>query len=347
MSGAVLTAWGVAGHDGAVEQLRRSVKTGQIRHATLIAGPEGIGKTTLATAFLKAVSCLNPPAPGDFCGACRACGKIERGVHPDIQTFDLESQAAAAAKSGAKNMTITIDTAREIRSAAAMRPIEGRWRAVVLDDAEAMPEVAQEALLKTLEEPPPSMLLLLLVDDVEALLPTIRSRCQVIELRPVPKAATEALLRHHGATPEQAGDLAGLAQGRPGWAMRALRNPKLGEQHVRDVDQAIAWVSAGAYDRLVTAVKHADRFSKARQETIGQLSVLLGVWRDLMLLGAGLDDRVSYPAFGERLAGIGASWQLPELRRALSSVQTCMEDLETNVRPRLAMEAMVLQWPNR
>jgi DNA polymerase-3 subunit delta' len=347
MTAAVLTAWGVAGHDGAVDQLRRSVKAGQIRHAMLIAGPEGIGKTALATAFLKAVSCLNPPAPGDFCGTCRACGKIHRGVHPDIQTFDLASQAATAAKSGAKNMTITIDTAREIRSAAAMRPIEGRWRAVVLDDAESMPEVAQEALLKTLEEPPPSMLLLLLVDDVEALLPTIRSRCQVIELRPVPKAATEALLLHHGAATSQATELARLAQGRPGWAMCALANPKLGEQYLHEVDQAIEWVSGGAYERLVTAVKSADRFAKARSETLSQLSVLLGVWRDLLLLGAGLNDRVTYAAFIDRLTGLGATWQLPELKRALRSVQTCIEDLETNVRPRLAMEAMVLQWPNR
>jgi DNA polymerase-3 subunit delta' len=347
VSGAVLTAWGVAGHDGAGDQLRRSVVTGNIRHATLIAGPDGIGKTALATAFLKAVSCLNPPAPGDFCGACRACGKIDRGVHPDIQTFDLDSQAATAVKSGSKNMTITIDTAREIRSAAAMRPIEGRWRAVVLDDAESMTEVAQEALLKTLEEPPPSMLLLLLADDVEALLPTIRSRCQVVELRTVPKPATEALLARHGATPEQAADLAALAQGRPGWALRALADPKLGEQHLRELDQAIEWVSAGAYERLVTAVKSADRFSKARSETLSQLGVLLGVWRDLMLLGAGLSDRVTYVAFIDRLSGIGVSWQLPELKRAIRSVQTCIEDLETNVRPRLAMEAMVLQWPNR
>jgi DNA polymerase-3 subunit delta' len=347
MSGSVLTAWGVAGHDGAVDQLRRSVITGQIRHATLIAGPEGIGKTTLATAFLKAVSCLAPPAPGDFCDACRACGKINRGVHPDIQRFDLESQAAAAAKSGAKNTTITIDTAREIRSAAAMRPIEGRWRAVMLDDAESMPEVAQEALLKTLEEPPPSLLLILLADDVEALLPTIRSRCQVIELRPVPKPATEALLLNAGASAERAAELAGLAQGRPGWAVRALANPKLGEQHLRDVDQAIEWVSAGAYDRLVTAVKNADRFSKSRPEILGQLGVLLAVWRDLLLMGAGLHDRVTYTSYSDRLAGVAASWQLPELKRAIRSVQTCMEDLETNVRPRLAMEAMVLQWPNR
>lgn len=345
MSAATLANWGIAGHTAVVEQLHRSVAAGNVRHALLIAGPDGVGKTTLSQALLKALSCLNPPVPGEFCGECRSCRKIDRGVHPDLQRFDLTTQAATSEKSGGKNTSITIETAREIRSAAAMRPIEGRWRAVVLDDAETMQEVAQEALLKTLEEPPPSMLLILLTNEAESLLPTIRSRCQVLELQPVPARAIEALLLERGANEEQASDLSQLAQGLPGWAIRALEEPKVAAVRLESVASAIDWIGSGAYERLVQAVRRADVFAKARLETLTQMGVLLSIWRDAMLIKTGLSERVTYRVLAERLAELVERWTLADLHRAIRSVQTCIRDLETNVRPRLAMEAMVLQWP--
>jgi len=338
-------AWGVVGHDAAVERLRRQIVVGQVRHATLVSGPAGVGKRTLVTAWLKALNCQHPPAPGEFCGECRACAKIERGVHPDIQRFDLESQAAASARKGGMNRQITIETARDVRSSAAIRPIEGRWRVVVIDDAETLAETAQEALLKTLEEPPPSMLLVLLSDDQEALLPTILSRCQLIDLKPVASSAIEVMLVERGAG--NAAELARMAQGRPGWALRALTKPALAEQHLSDVEEAIDWLSGDSYQRVVTAIKQADRFAKGRAETLDRLTILHTVWRDLLLIGSNLPDRVTYLAPRDRLSMLAANWTLSDLKRGLVAVQTCISDLEANVRPRLAMETMVLQWPNR
>lgn len=227
------TDWGVVGNDAAVELMRRQIMSGQIRHATLVTGPAGVGKRTFVLAALKALNCLAPQRRAISAIRARACRKIERGVHPDIQRFDLESQAAVSAKKGSQNRTITIDTAREVRASAATRPIEGRWRSVVIDDAETLAETAQEALLKTLEEPPPSMLLFLLSDDQEALLPTIRSRCQVIDLRSVRRETIEAMLVDRGAKPGQAEELARMAQGRPGWAHNAFLKPAIAKQHSR------------------------------------------------------------------------------------------------------------------
>jgi len=339
------SSWGICGHESAVEQLQRAILQNRISHALLLAGPRGLGKTAIATIFAKAISCLNPPAPAMPCGECRACRKIDRGVHPDIQTFDLASQAVTSVKAGGKNTGITIETVRDVASTSALRPIEGRWRIVLLDDAETMNEVAQEALLKTLEEPPPSMLLILLCDDIEALLPTIRSRCQVIELRQAPRADIESALLERGAPEPLAAELASLSNGAPGWAFRAVKDAKLRDARLQAVEQAVSWIGAPTYDRLVQAVRLADDFSKGRWEPLERLGIVLSVWRDALLIGAGLRDRMTYQLFADRMAGMSAEWSLDDLHRAVQSVQTGIRDLETNVRPRLAMEAMVLQWP--
>jgi len=337
--------WGVVGHDSAVAQLQRAVASGVVRHALLVAGPAGVGKTTLANAYVSALVCEAPPEPGAFCGACRSCRKVTRGVHPDIQRFDLATQAERAEKAGTRNTSITIDTVRAVASAAALRPIEARWRVAILDDAETMAEVAQEALLKTLEEPPRSMLLIVLCDDLEALLPTVRSRCQIVELRPAPATAITDMLVARGQPTADAAAVAALAGGAPGWALRALATPALRAEREQAVADAISWIAAPAYDRLVEAVRAGDIFGKQRAETLARLGMLLALWRDALLMVAGLANRMTFTPHAARLASLGGGWTLDAVTQAVRSVQTCMSDLEANVRPRLALETMVLQWP--
>lgn len=338
-------AWPVWGHEGAVAVLHQAVASGRVRHAYAFTGPEGVGKSALAAAFAQALLCDAPPAPGVACGACRPCRKIARGVHPDVQTYSLASQAETAEKRGGKNTSLTIETVRLVSSSTALRPMEGRWRVLILEDAETLQEVAQEALLKTLEEPPSFVVLILLVNDVETLLPTIQSRCQIVELRPLSRGVVALGLIQNGVAPDQAEEIAGLSGGRPGWAVRAAARPKLVEERRADVDRAVSWIAGSGFDRMVTAVRLGDGFTKRRAETFAALDTVLGVWRDLLLLHVSLPAYLNHRAHGERLHQLAGGWAIGELHRAVRSVQTCISDLETNVRPRLAMEAMVLQWP--
>jgi DNA polymerase-3 subunit delta' len=337
--------WGVIGHDAAVAQLQRAVATGVVRHALLLTGPVGVGKTTLANAYVSALVCETPPTPGAFCGDCRSCRKVARGVHPDIQRFDLATQAERAEKAGTRNTSITIDTVRAVASTAALRPIEARWRVAILDDAETMADVAQEALLKTLEEPPRSMLLIVLCDDIEALLPTVRSRCQIVELRPAPATVITDMLVARGQPVDEAAVVASLAGGAPGWALRALAAPTLRAEREQAVAAAISWIASPGYDRLVEAARTGDGFGKQRADTLARLGMLLAVWRDALLLVAGRADRMTFTPHAARLAALGGGWTLDAVTQAVRSVQICMSDLEANVRPRLALETMVLQWP--
>ncbi|MCC6314681.1 MAG: AAA family ATPase, partial [Thermomicrobiales bacterium] len=315
--------------------------------AYAIAGPVGVGKRALATVFAQALLCpTERPDRSVPCGVCRACRNVVRGAHPDVQVFDLAGQAAEAEKRGTKNTTLTIDTVRRLRAGAALRPMEAARRIIIVDDAETMQEPAQEALLKTLEEPPQAVTLLLLTDDAEALLPTIRSRCQTIELRPVGVGAITAGLEASGAAPDRAREIALLAQGRPGWAIHAARDEKMLRAHAERVEHALAWVEGSPYDRLVRAVQRGDAFSKQRDLVFADVETVLGIWRDLLLMSGGAPGAITYQREQGRLERLAAGWDLAGVCRAVTSVQRCLADLEANVRPRLALEGMVAEWPN-
>ena len=181
----------------AIERLQEAIRGERIGHAYLLSGPMGVGKAATARAFAQALCCTNEERadPSSPCGLCRACRNVQRGAHPDVETFSLDTQAMLADKPG-RASTLTIDTVRRLRSYGALFPLESDRRILIVDDAETMLEPAQQALLKTLEEPPQGVTLMLLADEPEALLETVRSRCQEVPLRPIPQAAVvESLLR--------------------------------------------------------------------------------------------------------------------------------------------------------
>ena len=337
--------WPVWGHDTTVDVLKDAVVRDRVRHAYLISGPDGVGKTTLATAFARVLACQQAPEPGLACGACLSCRKVGRGVHPDVQTFSLMTQAAASEKSGGKNTSLTIETVREIASGTALRPTEARWRVVIVEDAETLQAVAQEAFLKTLEEPPRFVVIMLLCDDPELLLPTIRSRCEPIELRRASRLAVIDSLRAAGVADKTAEAIADQAGGLPGLARRIADDPKQLARAQESIERALAWIGSSAYERLVTAVRLGDTFSKRRAEVFSDLETLLGVWRDALLLHAAQHPHLTYRGIAERLHALAGGWTLADLHRAVDATLTCIADLEANVRPRLALETMVLRWP--
>jgi len=146
----------------------------------IFAGPAGSGKRQTAGAIAQALNCLEPVLEEgadfevDACGTCLACTRIARGIHPDVLL--VEPGPAGS---------IRIDQVREIIDRAAYRPFEGRRRAVIIDQADAMQSAAQNALLKTLEEPPPSSVFMLITARPDALLPTVVSRCPRLRFPPL------------------------------------------------------------------------------------------------------------------------------------------------------------------
>ncbi|HEU0164093.1 MAG TPA: DNA polymerase III subunit [Thermomicrobiales bacterium] len=319
--------WGVWGHGRTVRDLQRAAASSP-RHSYIISGPASAGKKTIALAFAKALSCASPPAPGLFCGECSACRRIDRGTFPDVTFVDLEMQSSRE-KSTSRNTSLNIATVREISANVMLRPLESRWRIAIVDDVETMQETAQEAFLKTLEEPPAYTILLLLTSDADLLLPTIRSRCLTLSLQAVPVKAIADGLESIGTASDEAGVIAEASAGLPGWAIRAAADPALLESQVAAAGEAHAWARSGEYERLVTATRIADQFLKDREAVFSRLLTVQRAWRGL------LHDAVN----GD--ASVSAESSVT----ALKSIETCLLDLESNVRPRLALQQMVLQWP--
>ena len=339
------TVWPLWGHAQAVSTLSRAIASHRVRHAYLIDGPDGVGKRTLALTFAQALCCIAAPEPGVPCGDCRSCRKIARSVHPDVQTFGIESQIAGVTKATSKNTTLTIETIREMSATAVLRPVECDWRVLIVDDAELMQEAAQEALLKSLEEPPPFAVILLLASDAELLLPTVRSRCQQIDLALLPRSTIEQALIGRGIDSAKANHLASASGGAPGWAIRALDQPKLLSDRAETLARMMSWIGGTPFDRVVAAFRLGDSFSKRRPAVFQELEVALGVWRDALLIKAEQPTATMFPSIHAELSGVVEAWPLAAVHAALRSVRQCIADLEANVRPRLALEHMVLQWP--
>ncbi|MET1034674.1 MAG: DNA polymerase III subunit delta' [Arthrobacter sp.] len=201
------------GQEAAVGQLRRAAADGTPTHAWLFTGPPGSGRSNAARSFAAALQCA-APAPGDRgCGQCQACRTVMAGTHPDVSLVATE------------NVTYAIADVRELIGRAQDRPSGGKWRVIIMEDADRMTERTTNVLLKSIEEPPPHTVWILCAPSPADVLVTVRSRCRSIGLRvPSRDAVAELLVRRDGLTADQAEFAARVSQGHIGIARRLARD---------------------------------------------------------------------------------------------------------------------------
>jgi len=199
----------VIGQESAVATLHRAVtEPGAMTHAWLLTGPPGSGRSVAAKAFAAALQC-----PDGGCGTCRECRTALEGTHADVDLIATEG------------LTLKVDLARELVLLAARRPSLGRWRVIVIEDADRLSESAADALLKALEEPVARTVWILCAPSLEDVIITIRSRSRHVRLRTPPVEAVAALLvRRDGIDPAMATFAARAAQRHVGLARRLARD---------------------------------------------------------------------------------------------------------------------------
>ena len=235
-----------------------AIVEGAAAHAVLIAGPPSVGKMTLADDLAAGLLCLAPDPADRPCRACRGCRLVAGGNHPDLHRLGPEGpggqvvigDSVRPAGRGVRNLVAEL----------AYLPVEGGHRVAIVEHAERMNEDAQNALLKTLEEPPPRTTIILCADEEDRLLPTVRSRCIRLRLAPLGIRAIEELLVERGvAGASVAARLARIAAGRPGVAMAYARLPEAVTIHDEIARSLLDLLSAPVSTRLVSGRELIER----------------------------------------------------------------------------------------
>jgi len=355
------TNWNLTGHEWAVDLLRRHVAGGEARHAYLFCGPEGVGRRTLAARFAQALNCPNPPAPGEFCGddKCYNCRQIAALSHADL----------ALVPPFIKDGSLGVDQVREAQRILSRTPMLGRYRVSVFPGFDAATEEAQNALLKTLEEPPAHAVLILTAENPEQLLPTIVSRCEVVRLKPVPVERVEQMLLDGNVEPSKARLLAHVSEGRPALAKRLLTDEELMSHRLNRLEELKAMLKSSRVERFALAEKLAgtkcDHKHVEENETIKlsekekrQLAsvvsrcvlrktypIWLSFWRDVMLKASGAAVPVTNIDCEEQIEALATRLDLPAACRLVSEMELGIRRLNDNVNTRLLTEVLLLDWP--
>jgi DNA polymerase-3 subunit delta' len=325
--------WHIYGQDWAVDYLQKSLRNHRARHAYLITGAQSIGKNRLAHAFAQTLQCEHDDEAARPCGECRSCKRFATGNHPDMLYAERDERTGA----------LKIDAIRDLMKLLALKPFASRYRIAILDNFDAAQDRAQDALLKTLEEPPSQAILILTAQTPRSLLKTITSRCQILPLRPAPLAIVYDVLLAQGIVDDQAALLAQLSGGRIGWALNAAHDPDILTQRQQSLEllqQAIIG-------------NRAARFAIA--ETLGKLDKLSvryvleiwqAYWRDILLRTQNsaiplmnIDHEADIVALAQQVSSQGALAALRATRAMLT------DTLYTNANVRLAVEVMLLDYP--
>ena len=336
MTGPAMSFTDLIGHGRAVGLLKAMLLRNRLPHAVLITGPSGVGKRTLALALAQAANCAAEVQERP-CGVCGPCGKIARGVHPDVSRIEPEGRLRVT----------KIDSIRDLRRQIAYKPYEGRTKVYIVEEAERMQvqgDSAANALLKTLEEPPPSSLLILTALREADLLPTIVSRCLRLNLAPLPISTVEEwLAEKKGLTGPQARLAASMSEGCLGrvvdldldelWSVRDSVCQRLASLRSNETGPAVEWAAEMA----------------SSQDSWPRMLSLLRFWyRDLMVLAAGVPDE--HLVNRDRLSTLEqwAAGRDPEtFIGALMEIDRAEEALNRLIRPDLVFENLVLALADR
>jgi DNA polymerase III subunit delta' len=328
---------GVIGQRAMLDRLGARASRGDVAHAYGLFGPRSVGKRTVAIRLAQTLNCVDAARPSGGCGVCLNCVKIERGVHPDVRL--LERDAAAKTK-------IEIDQVRAMQQDLVLRPLEGRTRVVIIDDAADLSDVAQDALLKTVEEPPKHAVLLLVTLAPEALFETIRSRVQPLVLRSVATSEIATALRERGI--KDADTIAASAAGHPGMAIR-LAADEGGERTMRRAieKEFFELVGSRLTERFEWAAKLADESDMRKRSDAIELRLdhWLELLRDAAVTARGLEGAPLRPARAAETGRLAAKHPARDLVDASLLMQRLRRDLFWNANARAMLEILALKLP--
>ena len=308
----------IIGHHQILKQLYHAIASNRVAGAYLFVGVANVGKETVALNFAKSINCRT--SDEGACGTCLSCRKADNGNHPDLQIIR---------PSGA---WIKIDQIRELQKRIIYRPLEGVRKVYILAEAERMNLEAANCLLKTLEEPPADSVLILLTTNLDALLPTIRSRCQIIPFHSlVISELAGHLIERFDIDESQALRVATTTGGTVGKALTLLQDGASFEEEIPEIMIA---------NNRLDAFRIAEKWTQQPEA----LDHLVTWYRDLVLLHQGAPvDLLTHVHHAEQLEQLTARYSRLQLQSAIKAIFETKAMLQRNVNATLALEVLALK----
>lgn len=318
----------IVGHEQIVTHLKSAMKLGKVSHAYILSGEKGCGKKLLADVFAETLQCEKGGT--EPCGSCHSCVQAQSGNHPDIIHLMHE-----------KPNSISVDDVRtQIVNDVLIKPYSGKYKIYIVPDAEKMTAAAQNALLKTIEEPPAYAVILLLANNASALLPTILSRCVMLSLKPVADDKAKQYLMEHVQVPDYEADVCvAFAQGNIGKAVQLATSDSFNEIK-NSALHLLKNVSKMEINDIIATVKSVSEFKIDIQDYLD----FLAVWyRDILYFKATRDSNGLI--FKDELNVITDQINKSSyegIENILRGLQTAKTRLNANVNFDLTMELLFL-----
>lgn len=317
----------IIGHKSIIKHLQNAVLSRKVSHAYILHGEEGMGKKLLASMFSKTLQCekkgTNP------CNRCKSCLQVDTSNHPDIVwvTHDKAS--------------IGVDDIRiQVNGDIQVKPYSSPYKIYIIDSAQKLTEQAQNALLKTIEEPPEYAIVLLLVDNINAILPTVLSRCVLLNLRPVEKQAIKELLMREYQTPDYKAEVAAnFSGGNVGKAIKYASSEDF-EYRKKEILQILQDIDTMELSDLISKVKLISE-NKAYVDDIIDLMVLW--YRDVLMLKATNDPNLLlYKEEYQSINRIASVKSYESIDNIIDTIEKAKQRLKANVNFDITIENMLL-----
>ncbi len=319
----------IVGQEQLREHLENAVRAGKVSHAYIINGERNAGKEFIAKTFAMALQCENRQDV-EPCGECHSCKQALSGNHPDIIFITHE-----------KPGTIGVDDIRrQINTDVAIKPYSGPKKIYIVSEGEKMTVQAQNALLKTLEEPPEYAVILILTDNVNTLLPTILSRCVVLNMKPVRDAQIKEYLMENMGIPDYKADICvAFARGNVGKA-RLLANSEEFDKVKEEAITLLKYIGEMELHEIVAAIKKINEY----KFDVNDYMDILSIWyRDVLLFKATHD--VNHLIFREEIQHIrkvADKSTYEGIERIIDALEKSKQRLNANVNFELTMELLLL-----
>lgn len=318
----------IVGQEQIKEHFGNALSTGKVSHAYIINGEKNAGKEFIAKVFAMALQCekggLEP------CQECHSCKQALSGNHPDIIRVTHE-----------KPNTISVDDIRsQVNNDVAIKPYSSAYKIYIINEADKMTTQAQNAILKTLEEPPAYAVIILLTANLNALLPTILSRCVVLNMKPVSDEQVKKYLMEQLQVPDYKAEVCvAFARGNVGKA-KALASSEDFENVKAEALSLLKYIQDMELNEIITAIKKIAEF---KLEISDYLDIFAVWYRDVLLFKATND--VNHLIFREEIQNIRKTAQRSSyegIETVIRSLDTAKKRLDANVNFELVMELLIL-----